>query len=132
MALRSTDARYVLLDGRPVGCDRAGDSRADYSGMHRRHGVNRQVITAPDGTLVWISPALPGRAPDLTAARRHRITATCIRLGIPVLAGKAYRRLLVLAPSGKQDASTAWKKTFGCQPLEALPNPGGHAGFPSL
>ncbi|MFD5514389.1 transposase family protein [Streptomyces sp. NPDC127051] len=59
------------------------------TGKHRRHGVNLQVITAPDGTLVWISPAAAGRVHDLTAARRHRITATCVRPGIPVLAGKA-------------------------------------------
>ena len=53
--------------------------------------MNLQVITAPDGALVWISPALAGRVHDLTAARRHRIIATCIRLGIPVLADKAYQ-----------------------------------------
>ncbi|MGY4967494.1 transposase family protein [Streptomyces sp. 900105245] len=28
---------------------------------------------------------------DLTAARRHRIIATCIRLGLPILADKAYQ-----------------------------------------
>lgn len=91
MALRTTDARYVLPDGTLAECDRAGDSHADYSAEHRRNGVNLQVITAPDGTLVWISPVLPGWVHDLTAARRHRIIATCIRLGIPVLAGKAYQ-----------------------------------------
>jgi hypothetical protein len=53
--------------------------------------VNLQVVTAPDGTLVWISPALPGRTHHLTAARRHRIIATCIRLGIPVLADRGYQ-----------------------------------------
>jgi hypothetical protein len=90
-ALRSADARYVLLDGTLAECDRTGDGRADYSGKHRRHGVNLQVVTAPDGTLVWISPASPGRIHDLTAARRHRIIATCIRLGIPVLADRGYQ-----------------------------------------
>ncbi|KPI17801.1 hypothetical protein OV450_8000 [Actinobacteria bacterium OV450] len=90
-ALRAAHARYVLLDGTLAECDRVGDSRADYSGKHRRHGVNLQVITMPDGTPVWISPALAGRVHDLTAARRHRIIATCIRLGIPVLADKAYQ-----------------------------------------
>ncbi|WP_329449248.1 transposase (plasmid) [Streptomyces sp. NBC_01426] len=89
--LRTAAARYVLLDGTLAECDRVGDSRADYSGKHRRHGVNLQVITAPDGTLVWISPALAGRVHDLTAARRHRIITTCVRLGIPVLADKAYQ-----------------------------------------
>ncbi|MFE5681551.1 transposase family protein [Streptomyces erythrochromogenes] len=38
---------------------------------------------------MWIPPALAGRAHDLTAARRHRITTTCVRLGTPVLADKA-------------------------------------------
>jgi hypothetical protein len=90
-ALRAAGARYVLLDGTLAECDRVGDSRADYSGKHRRHGVNLQVITTPDGTLVWISPAHAGRVHDLTAARRHRIIATCIRLGIPILADKAYQ-----------------------------------------
>ncbi|MFD5514279.1 transposase family protein [Streptomyces sp. NPDC127051] len=79
----------MLLGGTLAECDRADDSRADYSGKHRRHGVNLQVITAPDGTLVWISPAHAGRVHDLTAARRHRITATCVRPGIPVLADRA-------------------------------------------
>ncbi|MFD9624164.1 transposase family protein [Streptomyces virginiae] len=45
-------------------------------------------MTAPDGTLVGISPALPGRTHDLTAARQHRIITTCIRLGIPALADR--------------------------------------------
>ncbi|KOG54812.1 transposase [Streptomyces virginiae] len=90
-ALRAADARYVLLDGTLAECDRTGDGRAGYSGKHRRHGVSLQVITAPDGTLVWISSALAGRVHDLTAARRHRIIAPCIRLGIPVLADKAYQ-----------------------------------------
>ncbi|MGW2584629.1 transposase [Streptomyces virginiae] len=90
-ALRAADVQFVLLDGTLAECNRVGDGRADYSGKHRLHGVNLQVITAPDGTLVWISPALAGRVHDLTAARRHRIIATCVRLGIPVLADKAYQ-----------------------------------------
>ncbi|MGW2587916.1 transposase family protein [Streptomyces virginiae] len=81
---------YVLVDGTLAECDRVGDARADYSGKHRRHGVNLQVITDPAGRILWISRALPGRTHDLTAARRHRIIATCIRLGTPVLADLGY------------------------------------------
>ena len=33
---------------------------------------------------------MPGRTHDLTAARTHRIIATCVRLGIPALADLAY------------------------------------------
>ncbi|MFD7339986.1 transposase family protein [Streptomyces violascens] len=85
-----TRAEYVLVDGTLAECDRVGDSRADYSGKHRRHGVNLQVITDPTGQILWISPALPGRTRDLTAARTHRIVATRIRLGLPVLADLGY------------------------------------------
>ncbi|MDH6522937.1 hypothetical protein M2163_000557 [Streptomyces sp. SAI-135] len=35
------------------------------------------------------SPALPGRAHDLTAARTHRIIRICERQGVPILAGLA-------------------------------------------
>jgi hypothetical protein len=66
------------------------DGRADYSHKHRRHGVNVQVVTDPVGRLLWISPALPGRAHDLTAARTHPIIRICERQGIPVLADRAY------------------------------------------
>ncbi len=66
--LREADADFVLLDGALAGCDRVGDGRADYSHKHRRHGVNVQVVTDPDGWLLWLSPALPGRSHDLTAA----------------------------------------------------------------
>ncbi|WP_030277189.1 IS5/IS1182 family transposase [Streptomyces sp. NRRL B-24484] len=89
-ALRDADPEYVLVDGTLVECDRVGDSRADYSGKHHRHGVNLQVITVPTGGLVWISRALPGRTHDLTAARTHRIVRTCVRLRTPALADLAY------------------------------------------
>ncbi|MDQ1029715.1 hypothetical protein QF035_007302 [Streptomyces umbrinus] len=72
-------------------CDRVGDSRADYSAKHRRHGVNVQVVTDPAGEVLWISPALPGRAHDLTAARTHHIIRICERQGIPALADRAYQ-----------------------------------------
>ncbi|MFI9568152.1 transposase family protein [Streptomyces rishiriensis] len=89
-ALREADPDYVLLDGTPAECDRVGDSRADFSHKHRRHGVNVQVVTDLVGRLLWISPALPGRAHDLTAARTHRIIRICERQGVPVLADRAY------------------------------------------
>jgi hypothetical protein len=89
-ALREADPDYVLLDGTLAECDRVGDSRADYSHKHRRHGVNVQVVTDSAGRLLWISPALPGRTHDLTAARTHRIIRICERQGVPVLADRAY------------------------------------------
>ncbi|MEY2230143.1 transposase family protein [Streptomyces sp. BF23-19] len=88
--LRETDPDYVLLDGTLAECDRVGDSRADFSQKHRRHGVNVQVVADPSGKLRWISPALPGRTHDLTAARTHRIIRICECQGVPILADRAY------------------------------------------
>ncbi|MFJ3897263.1 transposase family protein [Streptomyces sp. NPDC090083] len=88
--LRETEADFVLLDGTLAECDRVGDGRADYSHKHRRHGVNVQVVTDPGGRLLWLSPALPGRTHDLTAARTHRIIRICERQGVPILADLAY------------------------------------------
>jgi hypothetical protein len=46
---------------------------------------------APDGRLLWLSPALPGRSHDLTAARTHRIIRICERQDVPTLADLAYQ-----------------------------------------
>ncbi|ATW52331.1 transposase family protein [Streptomyces peucetius] len=88
--LREADPDFVLLDGTLAACDRLGDGRADYSAKHRRHGVNVQVVTDLTGRLLWISPALPGRTRDLTAARTHRVIRFCERQGVPILADRAY------------------------------------------
>ncbi|GGX70368.1 hypothetical protein GCM10010515_42600 [Streptomyces fructofermentans] len=50
--LREHDPDFVLLDGTLTECDRVGDGRADYSHKHRRHGVNVQAVTDPDGRLL--------------------------------------------------------------------------------
>ncbi|MFJ4153038.1 transposase family protein [Streptomyces galbus] len=88
--LREHDPHYVLLDDTLTECDRLGDGLDDYSHKHRRHGGNVQVVTDPKGQLLWISPALPGRAHDLTAARTHRIIRICERQGVPIVADRAY------------------------------------------
>jgi hypothetical protein len=88
--LREHDLDYVLLDGTPSECDRLGDGHADYSQKHWCHGVNVRVVTDPEGRLLWISPALPGRAHDLTAARTHCIIRICERQGVPIIADRAY------------------------------------------
>lgn len=40
-----------------------------YSGKHRRHGGNIQVLTDPTGYPVWVSDVEPGSVHDITAAR---------------------------------------------------------------
>ncbi|MFD7700604.1 transposase family protein [Streptomyces caelestis] len=87
--LRETDPDHVLLDGTPTECDRVGDSRADHSHEHRRHGVDLQVMADPAGRLLWISPVLPGHTHDLTAACTHRIVRICERQSVPLLTDRA-------------------------------------------
>jgi hypothetical protein len=89
--LRETDPDFVLLDGTLAECDRVGDSRADYSHKHRRHGVNAQAVTDPEGRPLRLSPPLTGRTHDLTAARTHRIIRTCEHQGVPIPADLAYQ-----------------------------------------
>src|SRR5215207_8133741 len=50
---------YAILDGTLIPIDRVADQKPYYSGKHRRHGVNMQVIADAAGRLVWESPALP-------------------------------------------------------------------------
>lgn len=47
-------------------------------------------MTDPAGQILWISPALPGRCHDLTAARTNPIIRICERQGVPILADRTY------------------------------------------
>jgi hypothetical protein len=84
---------YAILDGTLVLIDRVGGSqnRRYFSGKHRRHGVNAQVIADPHGRLVWVSPALPGSIHDLKAARTHRIIDALTTAAVATFADKGYR-----------------------------------------
>jgi hypothetical protein len=82
---------YAILDGTLIPIDRVADQKPYYSGKHRRHGVNVQVIADPAGRLVWASAALPGSAHDLTAARAHGIIEALSRQNVMTFADKAYQ-----------------------------------------
>jgi hypothetical protein len=88
--LEEAEPDWVLVDGLLARCDQVGDGRADYSAKHREHGVNVQVVTDPAGRVLWLSPALPGRANDLAAAREHEIPDVLAELDIAGFADKAY------------------------------------------
>jgi hypothetical protein len=68
---------FVIIDGTLLRIDRvgmtSGRDRPYYSGKHKCHGVNVQVIADPAGRLIWASPALPGARHDMGAAREHGI-----------------------------------------------------------
>jgi len=64
---------FVILDGTLLPIDRIAADRPFYSGKHKKHGMNVQVLTDPAGRLLWASPALPGAVHDIKAARTHGI-----------------------------------------------------------
>jgi hypothetical protein len=70
---------------------RTGADRPYYSGKHKRHGLNVQVLTDPAGRLLWASPALPGSIHDVKAARRHGLVHALTGHNIPVLADRGYQ-----------------------------------------
>ncbi|MFJ5036112.1 transposase family protein, partial [Streptomyces sp. NPDC088560] len=74
-----------------IATDRIAADEPYYSMKHRRHGMNVQVVAAPNGTPLWFSRALPGRTHDLTAARAHGVIQACLSRQLLVLADRAYR-----------------------------------------
>ena len=58
---------YVVLDGTLIPVDRIAADRPVYSGKHKRHGMNVQVIAGPGGAILWVSGALPGSVHDKKA-----------------------------------------------------------------
>jgi hypothetical protein len=43
---------YVVIDGALIPIDRAVAGRPFYSGKHRRHAMNLQVIASPGGEVL--------------------------------------------------------------------------------
>ncbi|MEV4881442.1 transposase family protein [Streptomyces cyaneofuscatus] len=82
---------FVILDGTLLPIDRIAADTPYYSGKHKRHGMNVQVLTDPFGRLLWASPALPGSTHDLTAARQHGIIEALAEAGLKCWADKAYQ-----------------------------------------
>ncbi|XVS68218.1 transposase family protein [Actinosynnema sp. CA-299493] len=81
---------YVIVDGTLIPIDRVAADRPFYSGKHRMHGVNLQVIASPDGTILWVSGQLPGSTHDTAAARIWQILAALREAGLIALGDKGY------------------------------------------
>ncbi len=91
-AVRTASTKaYLLLDGTLLPIDRIAADRPYYSGKHKRHGMNVQVLADPFGRLLWASPALPGAVHDVRAAREHGIVDALAEAGIQCWADKGYR-----------------------------------------
>ena len=89
-AARDAGHAYLVIDGTLIPIDRVAADRPFYSGKHRRHGMNLQVIAGPGGDIVWVSGPLPGAVHDLTAARIWGIIAELAASRLVVLGDKGY------------------------------------------
>jgi hypothetical protein len=88
---------HVNLDGVVIRTDRVkapGPNGSDlwWSGKHKHHGGNIQVISAPDGWPLWTSDVRPGREHDVTCARVHGVIDALakVRDALPGLADLGY------------------------------------------
>ncbi|WP_443053402.1 transposase family protein [Streptomyces sp. NBC_00285] len=82
---------FVILDGTLLPIDRIAANTPYYSGRHKCHGMNVQVLTDPFGRLLWASPARPGSTHDLAAARQQGIIETLADASLKCWADKAYQ-----------------------------------------
>jgi hypothetical protein len=71
---KAAGAGHLNLDGTVIRTDRVGTpgpNGADlwWSGKHKHHGGNIQVLSGPDGRPLWTSDVRPGREHDTTCAK---------------------------------------------------------------
>jgi DDE superfamily endonuclease/Phage integrase family len=101
---------YLVIDGTLIPIDRVAPDRPFYSGKHRKHRMNLQVIASPDGDILWVSGPLHGAVHDPTAARiwgiglgeehRHRVLRVCgkgtmiVLVPLPPAVGRAIDRAI--------------------------------------
>ena len=82
---------YVILDGTLIPVDRVARDRPFYSGKHKKHGMNLQVIASPDGDILWVSGALPGSVHDKKAEWVWGVLDELEAAGLVTLADKGYQ-----------------------------------------
>src|SRR3984957_3940695 len=59
--------------------------------VHKRHGMNLQVIASPTGDILWVSGALPGSVHDKKAEWVWGVLDELEAAGLVTLADKGYR-----------------------------------------
>ena len=109
----------MILDGaaaadRPSG-QGSGSRPAHFSGKHKAHGVNVQVIADPAGRLVWASLALPGARHDMGAARDHGIVDALTAAGVRAIADNGYRGSGFESPSDADPPTRRPGNVADCQ-----------------
>jgi DDE superfamily endonuclease/Helix-turn-helix of DDE superfamily endonuclease len=82
---------YVIVDGTLIPIDRVAADRPFYSGKHKKHGMNLQVIASPHGDILWVSGALPGSVHDKKAEWIWGVLDELEKQGLVTLADKGYQ-----------------------------------------
>jgi hypothetical protein len=99
---------FVIIDGTLLPIDRvgmaSGRDRPYYSGKHKQHGVNVQVLADPAGRLIWASAALPGARHDMGAAREHGLIDALHTAEVRVIADNGYRGSGFAVPQRRRPA----------------------------
>ncbi|MEU5047425.1 IS5 family transposase [Streptomyces griseorubiginosus] len=117
-AMRAASMKaYLILDGTLLPIDRIAADRPFYSGKHKKHGMNVQVIADPKGRLLWASPALAGAVHDVRAAREHGIIDALAEAGINCWADKGYQGeggTVRLPYRGRWDSLSAGQQGVNC------------------
>ena len=103
LAAKASGATHLNLDGTLIHTDRVaarGPNGADlwWSGKHKHHGGNIQVLSHPDGFPAWVSDVRPGREHDTTCAKAAEDLLPALALyeaeyGMPTLTDLGYVNL---------------------------------------
>jgi hypothetical protein len=88
---RKAGHAYVIIDGTLIPTDRVARDKPFYSGKHKRHGMNLQVIASPYGDVLWVSGALPGSVHDKKAEWIWGVLDELEKAGLVALADKGYQ-----------------------------------------
>jgi hypothetical protein len=124
---------YLVIDGTLIPIDRVAADRPFYSGKHRKHGMNLQVIASPDGDIVWVSGPLPGAMHDLTAARIWGLIAELAASGWSCWATRATSAKTISARRTGGGISPPCRRTptglmYGCAAPASAPTPSSSPG----
>ncbi len=125
-ALRAASAAgyaFVVPDGPLIPVDRLTPDRPLFSGQHRKHGTNLQVISSPKAKLVWVSEPLLGAVHDLTAARIWGIPGALAAAGLATRSDKGYTAAgeAAITPYRGRNKPAAQKNANRATPGCALP-----------
>ena len=103
----------ALLDGTLAPCWSWKPIHLLHSGKHKRTGFNCQVITYPNGDVVYVSDPLPGRVHDMGALRKTP-AETILAGALSVIADKGYQGSDYLTPIKKPAGGELldWQKKF--------------------